>query len=293
MDLRGRPVLGSIAVVIAGALLLGALLGAAGDVAGLLLGRLGEDEGSGSLLGPAEGFRAPAVAAGGIAFVACQLHAVRGGGRFRLADAVTLLRCLLLGIFTAGVGQMAFVGDSVVGEGDAVTRLSVPLSLPLPLPLILLAVLILLLDGLDGAAARAAGGETPAGARYDETSDAVVLLVLAVTAALAVGWWAILLGLLRPAFALGGRLRPAWRRPLEPSRRRKICGVAPGILLLLALAPWPVSPLVPSAEASSEARTLLVALGLVLVTFSFLLDVRRLEKLGKRPPPGFYGRLSQ
>ncbi|MDZ5076179.1 CDP-alcohol phosphatidyltransferase family protein [Nesterenkonia sp. HG001] len=273
MDLRRRPLLGSAAVIIAAALLLGALLHLDGALTSLLLsGPEGIEDSVDGLLAPGEGLGVPAVTAGMIAFASCQLHALRGAGRFRLADAVTLLRCMLLGVFTAAAIQATSPAELPTGSG-------------LPLPLIFLAAIILLIDGLDGAVARSAGGETPAGGRYDETSDAVVLLVLALTAALAVGWWALLLGLLRPAFAVGGRIRPAWRQPLDPSRRRKICGIAPGILLLGALAPWPAISGVTTADVELGLRALPVALGLTLVTISFGLDVLRLERASQDQPP--------
>lgn len=266
MDLRRRPVLGSASVVMAAALLLGALLGWGEALSGPLIGELGQTRDDVDHARIAEaGFGVPAVVTGMSAFAACQLHAIRGAGRFRPADAVTLLRTLLQGIFAAAVVEATAVQGVPTGSG-------------LPLVLILLAVIILIMDGLDGAVARSAGGGTPAGARYDEAADAVVLLVMAFAAALAVGWWALLLGLLRPAFALGGRVRPAWRRPLEPSRRRKVLGIAPGVLLLAALAPWPGAAGEVPAGVELGLRAVPVALGLALVTISFALDVRHLER---------------
>lgn len=262
MELSRRNVRGTAAVLVAAAALVVILVFIGEQLAAELVA---------TVRSPADtsdrgGLEPVALLLGLGAFLSCQAHAVRGAGGFRLADAVTLLRSALLGLFTAVVVDLQVEAVLPTGSG-------------LPWPLMVLAVMILVMDGLDGAVARAGAGGTDAGGRYDETTDAVMILVLSGAAALIVGWWAVVLGALRPLFALAQRVRPVWGAPLRPSRRRKVLGIVPSVLLLTALCPLP-HPLAPLLTEDLEMmlRTGCVGVGLLMVGFSFVADVVDLER---------------
>ena len=128
------------------------------------------------------------------------------------------------------------------------------------------------LDAVDGWVARRLGQATAFGARFDQELDAffIALLALVVWRLDQAGAWVLLIGAMRYAFALAGRLWPrALARPLPPSRRRKVvCGVQV-IALLAALAP-PVGPVLGDA---------MVAAALIALTYSFGADLLRLVRM--------------
>lgn len=131
---------------------------------------------------------------------------------------------------------------------------------------------LLALDGLDGWFARRQGLASDFGARFDLEVDALLILVLAALAfALGkVGSWVFGIGLLRYAFLLAGRLVPALRGELPPSRRRQaVCVLQIGALGLL-LVPG-VGPPVSGAIAAGALAALL---------WSFAVDVRWLLRNG-------------
>jgi len=161
------------------------------------------------------------------------------------ANLVTLIRagmvCLLLGM---------------VAGNEAVASLWWPIGL---------ATLILVLDGVDGWLARRQGLCSDFGYHFDMETDAFHVLVLCL---LLVGFgkagpWVLLGGLLRYLFIAAGLLWPALRQPLPPSLRRKTGTVVLTLSLIVALV-----PLVPHPYSALSA-----AIGVILVSLSFLLDV--------------------
>lgn len=120
------------------------------------------------------------------------------------------------------------------------------------------------LDGIDGWVARRLGCQTPAGARFDMELDAVLLLVLTLWLLRLdlAGAWVLAIGGWRYAFILAGYWRPALRRPLPPSQRRRvICGVQTGALVVLLAPDFPAAWVPPSA-----------AVLLILLSYSFIVD---------------------
>ena len=114
-------------------------------------------------------------------------------------------------------------------RGAAIAALAGLLAVPdalgaLGYPLVGLAAVVLMLDGVDGWAARRAGLSSRFGARLDVETDVAFALVLAALAVAAdkVGPWFLVLGLLRPAFLVAGRLWPWLHAPLPVSQRRRI-----------------------------------------------------------------------
>ncbi len=137
-----------------------------------------------------------------------------------------------------------------------------------------LAIVFLLLDGLDGYAARRDGTCSAFGARFDIELDALFVL-------LACGWlwwagkaqaWVLLGGVPHYLFLFGRHWRPSWRRPLAPSRRRGTIGMVQASVLTGCLAPITGPPL----------TTLALGLALLLVALSFWLDLRPLARRGLR-----------
>jgi phosphatidylglycerophosphate synthase len=122
----------------------------------------------------------------------------------------------------------------------------------------------LLLDGVDGWAARRSGLSSAFGARFDMEVDALFVLALAALVGQAgqAGAWVLASGLLRYLFVAASWLVPALAAPLAPSLRRKTICVVQIAVLLLALAP-PVAP---------WAGQLLCLGGLLLLSYSFLVD---------------------
>jgi phosphatidylglycerophosphate synthase len=173
------------------------------------------------------------------------------------ADRVTLVRAALGGLCAAATVLMA--------AGELPAR---------GWPLSAVAALALALDAVDGWTARRTGTSTEEGARLDMEADAALLLVLSCAAALSLGPWVLAVGLMRYAFLLAGRLRPALRGELGFSRFRRGVAALQGAALLTALIP--AVPL-PAAEAA-------VAAALTLLTVSFGRDVLTLERRAAARP---------
>jgi len=171
------------------------------------------------------------------------------GRAFGLANQITLLR--------AGLGCL--VGGALLAHGGA---------LALGWPLAALIASALALDALDGWLARRFGLATRFGARLDLEVDALLLLLLAllVWQSDRVEAWVLAIGLMRYAFVAAGRLVPALRAPLPPSRRRQAVCALQGVVLLACLLP-PVPP---------SAAKMLVALALLALALSFAADLLRL-----------------
>lgn len=128
-------------------------------------------------------------------------------------------------------------------------------------------------DGVDGWAARRAGLASAFGARLDVEVDVVFALVLAVLAWQTgqVGAWFLALPALRPAFLLAGRVWPALRAPLPPSRRRPwVAGVQYGVQVALLAPPLPAGIAAPLGAAL-----------LALVVGSFAVDVAHLARAAR------------
>lgn len=122
-----------------------------------------------------------------------------------------------------------------------------------------------LLDAVDGWLARALREASSFGARLDMETDSLLLIActLVLVTADRVGPWILLAGLLRPLFVVAGAARPWLARPLPASRRRKaLCAVPLGLMILAMLPPLPLLAAVLSA-----------AVGLALLTTSFAIDL--------------------
>lgn len=168
------------------------------------------------------------------------------------ADRVTVLRAGL-GVGCALLVALAFLG--YLPERNW--------------PLFLLAVLTALLDAVDGAVARRTGTVTQRGSRWDLEVDSAFILVLSL-ALVPVVPMALGIGMMRYLFWLGGRMRPGWDRPLPFRQSRRIIAALQAVALVTALAPF-----VPEEVARG-----VVAAALVLLGFSFVRDVRFLERHG-------------
>lgn len=101
---------------------------------------------------------------------------------------------------------------------------------------VVLATPMLLLDAVDGAVARRTV-VTERGARFDMETDAAAVLVLSMAAAVTVGAWVLLAGLLRYGFVLAGRWRPELRGDLPFSQARRLVAAVQGPAMILAVAP--------------------------------------------------------
>lgn len=194
----------------------------------------------------------------------CLLVAVAGAARsmarrrpWTLADDITTVRLGLIMVFTA-----LLHADDGRGFGW---------------PTVLIGAVALALDAGDGLVARATS-PTAAGARYDEAVDAVFVLVLSIALVPVWGWWCLLPGLLHYLYRLVGLVRPAWRRRLPPSLRRKVIAAAQGVLLLTAGSP--------PALAGPGLGWLVAALALAALVCSFALDIAWLERSRRRDDAG-------
>ena len=127
----------------------------------------------------------------------------------------------------------------------------------------------LLLDGVDGWVARRWRCESAFGARFDMELDAFLILVLSALLFMLdkAGAWVLAIGAMRYVF-VGAMLRWSWLdRPLPPSPRRKWVCVWQVASLLLCLLP----------VVSAAVAGVLLALALVLLAWSFAVDVRGLH----------------
>lgn len=179
-------------------------------------------------------------------------HLPRTG--FGPANLVTLLRAVLVCLLAGLVGQ---VQTSSLGWLPAAIALAA-----------------LALDGLDGWLARRRDCASVFGARFDQETDGLFVLVLALLVWLdgQAGAWVLASGLWHYAFHLTLWVRPDWRRTLPPSWRRKTVFVLQAVLLIAALSPalagWP--------------GTIAAALGLILVSASFFVDAAWLIRRNRK-----------
>jgi phosphatidylglycerophosphate synthase len=168
--------------------------------------------------------------------------------KFGPANQITLLRAILVAGLAILVGQPA----------TPVTAWRV----------VLIAIVAALLDGVDGWVARRTGTVSAFGTRFDMETDAALILVLAILAWQygKAGTWVLLSGLLRYVFVAAGWLWPWMRSPLSSTLRGKIICVVQILALIVAMAPAIAPP----------ASSLVAAVGLLALCYSFLVDTRRL-----------------
>ncbi|WP_425310335.1 CDP-alcohol phosphatidyltransferase family protein [Ammonicoccus fulvus] len=166
------------------------------------------------------------------------------------ADWVTVTRAAM------GAGAAVLVVLSLVGV------------LPQrPWSLFLLLVPTFALDAVDGAVARRTNTVTRRGAMWDMEVDSALLLIASLAVA-PFAPWALAIGLMRYAFGIGGRLRPAWRGRLPFNQVRRVIAGFQAVALATALAPF-----VPILLAQ-----LVTGLAVALLFFSFGRDIRYLER---------------
>ena len=167
--------------------------------------------------------------------------------KWQPADDITTLRLGLIMVFTALIlGDVGFSWPAVI-----------------------VATVALLLDACDGYVARRTR-TTSAGGDFDESVDALFILVLSIALVPVWGWWLVLPGTFYYLFRGTSRLRPAWRRQLPPSLLRKIVAAGQGILLLAAGSPVALEyPLIAVIGAT---------LALAALAFSFGRDILWLER---------------
>lgn len=136
------------------------------------------------------------------------------------------------------------------------TSFTVPVSVAL---LTVLAGVALALDAVDGWLARRTHSVSALGARFDMEVDAFLLLVLSAYLAPELGWWVLLIGMLRYAFVVAGWLLPWMGATLPPRYWRKVVTAVAGIALVAA-----ASGILPSWASGSAV---LIALALLMESF--------------------------
>ncbi|WP_344092357.1 CDP-alcohol phosphatidyltransferase family protein [Microbacterium deminutum] len=141
---------------------------------------------------------------------------LRGGAaRFGPANAATSIRSTLVGVITALVAT------------SFTTQISVPLLIGLTAP-------ALALDAVDGWLARRTHTASELGARFDMEVDAFLILVLSAFVAQDLGWWVLMLGLMRYAYVVAGWLLPWLRGAVPPRYWGKVVAAVTGISLASA-----------------------------------------------------------
>lgn len=138
----------------------------------------------------------------------------------------------------------------------------------------LMAGAAVIVDGLDGYAARRENLASDFGGRFDMEVDALQILLLCVIvfALDKAGAWVLIGGALRYLYELAGLIWPALRGSLFPSFRRKLISVIQGGTLAALLAPVIAPPL----------STAAAAIALVLLLYSFAVDVVWLVREDRR-----------
>jgi phosphatidylglycerophosphate synthase len=158
------------------------------------------------------------------------------------ANRVTLVRAVLVG------GVTALVADSLVDQFPTAVIVSI-------------AAVALVLDAVDGIVARRTGTVTPLGARFDMEVDAFLILVLSVFVAQSLGWWVLVIGLLRYLFLVAGKLASWLREPLPTSQARKVVAAVQGVVLVVA------------SSGALPGAAFFVGAALALLVWSFGRDV--------------------
>jgi phosphatidylglycerophosphate synthase len=180
---------------------------------------------------------------------------------FGIANAVTSTRAAVDALMV-GVVTETLLGGSLVSDAT------------LSWILVGTATAALLLDGVDGWAARRTGMASDFGARFDMETDALFLLMLAllVQATGKVGLWVLASGSMRYAFVLASWAWPSLGRQLPPLRRRKIVYAVQVSVLIAALAP----------VVSAGAAQVICLVGLGLLGWSFGADCIWLARQARR-----------
>ena len=146
--------------------------------------------------------------------------------RFGLANTITLSRAALTALLFGIAAEWLAGGVATFADRARWSLAGI-------------AALILILDGLDGHAARRAGTASPFGARFDMEADAlfVLALFLLVMATGALGPWVLACGVIRYAFVIACLFEPRLNGPLPPRRRRKAIYVVQAASPMVALMP--------------------------------------------------------
>lgn len=185
-----------------------------------------------------------AFAVGGVA-VALLAHTHADGGRFGLANQVTLARAALIALLIGLLGERIDAQQAWYALGVATVTAC--------------------LDSVDGKVARRRGEVSRFGARFDMETDAVLIAVLSLLAWQLgkAGAWILLAGALRYLFVGATRLVSWLQRPLPHSRRRQAVCVVQIVALIVCLAPI----------VSSAAGTVAALASLALLLASFGIDI--------------------
>ena len=167
---------------------------------------------------------------------------------FGVANAVTLTRAAVDALMVGVVTEM-LLGGSLIADAT------------LSWILVVTATAALLLDGVDGWAARRTGMASDFGARFDMETDALFLLMLSLLVHVTgkAGIWVLASGLMRYGFVLASWLWPWLAGQLVPLRRRKAIYAVQVSALIAALAP----------AVPAEAAHVMCLVGLVLLSWSF------------------------
>jgi phosphatidylglycerophosphate synthase len=126
------------------------------------------------------------------------------------------------------------------------------------------------LDGIDGWLARRTNMVSSFGARFDMETDAAMILLMSILVWQhgKAGSWVVLAGLMRYLFVAAAAIWPWLARPLTPTRRAKVIAITQTIVLICAIA-----PIIPVWLSTTAA-----AVSLALLSWSFLMDIRRLAQ---------------
>jgi len=179
------------------------------------------------------------------------------------ADKITLTRALLA-CAVAGLTAQSFGRPQASAATTATTTV------------VLLASVALVLDGVDGAVARRTGTVSALGARFDMETDAFLIAVLSVPAALSYGPWVLAIGAARYVFVAAGWVAPWLRGPLPPRYWRKVVAAVQGVVLTVAAA-----HVLPAAGTRAA-----LAVALILLAESFGRDVVTLWRARRPARPG-------
>jgi phosphatidylglycerophosphate synthase len=220
---------------------IGALVG----VAGVAIGALAD-------FGPGYVVKALLLYACGAALVWRGLPRAHPHARFGAGNRVTLLRLAASVLLAAVIGEPLAQPDAIAWA------------------IVAAATATAVLDAADGPLARRSGLASDFGARFDMETDAWLTLVLCglILHFDKAGAWVLAAGLMRYAFVGAARLWPWLSGTLPPSLRRKAVCVAQITTLIVCL-----GPIVPRAMSSA-----LAAVSIVLLAWSFAVDVRTLAK---------------